>query len=37
MESSSRPELWLDRWWPLFVIAFGVIFVTVLVTFHPRI
>jgi hypothetical protein len=34
--SSSR-ELWLDRWWPLLVILYGVLFVTVLVTFSPTI
>jgi hypothetical protein len=33
MSSSSEP--WLDRWWPLFVILYGVLFVTVLVSFSP--
>jgi hypothetical protein len=32
--SSSR-ELVLDRWWPLLVILFGLIFVSVLVSFKP--
>ncbi|MBB5341425.1 steroid 5-alpha reductase family enzyme [Edaphobacter lichenicola] len=32
---SSSAESWVDRWWPLLVILFGVIFVAVLVTFHP--
>jgi len=27
---------WLDRWWPLLLIFFGVLFVTLLVTFSPR-
>jgi hypothetical protein len=33
--SSSSSEVWLDRWWPLLVILFGVIFVSILVSFHP--
>ena len=33
--SASSESSWLDSWWPLLVILFGVIFVTVLVTFHP--
>jgi hypothetical protein len=32
---SSSGEVWLDRWWPLLVILFGVIFVSILVSFHP--
>jgi hypothetical protein len=32
---SSSGEHWLDRWWPLLVILYGVLFVTVLVTFSP--
>jgi hypothetical protein len=28
---------WFDRWFPLLVILFGVIFVSVLVSFHPTI
>jgi hypothetical protein len=34
---SSSNERWLDRWWPLLVILYGVLFVTVLVTFSPTI
>jgi hypothetical protein len=34
---SSSSERWLDRWWPLLVILYGVLFVTVLVTFSPTI
>jgi len=33
--SSAHPEPWLDRWWPLLVILFGLIFVSALVGFHP--
>jgi hypothetical protein len=36
MSSSSESAFWLDTWWPLFVILFGVIFVTVLVSFSPH-
>jgi len=25
----------LDTWWPVLLILFGVIFVTILVSFHP--
>lgn len=32
---SVSTERWLDRWWPLLVILYGVIFITVLVTFSP--
>ena len=35
MSSSIQSERWLDRWWPLLVILFGVIFVSILVTFSP--
>jgi steroid 5-alpha reductase family enzyme len=35
MSSSVESISWVDRWWPLLVILFGVIFVTVLVTFNP--
>jgi hypothetical protein len=35
MSSSSESSSWLDSWWPLLVILFGVIFVAALVMFHP--
>jgi hypothetical protein len=35
MSSSSEPGWWLDRWWPLLVILFGVLFVSILVSFKP--
>jgi hypothetical protein len=35
MSSSSESESWMDRWWPLLVILYGVFFITVLVTFSP--
>jgi hypothetical protein len=35
MSSSSESAFWLDRWWPLLVILYGVIFVSILVTFSP--
>jgi len=35
MSSSSHAEPWVERWWPLLVIGFGLVFVTVLATFHP--
>jgi steroid 5-alpha reductase family enzyme len=35
MSSSTESESWLDSWWPLLVILFGLIFVAILVTFKP--
>jgi hypothetical protein len=35
MESSSDAGWWLDRWFPLLVILFGLIFVSILVSFKP--
>ncbi len=35
MSSSHEKPFWLDTWWPLFVILFGVIFVLFIVLFHP--
>lgn len=35
MSSSSHDSVWLDEWWPLLVILFGVIFVAFLVSFKP--
>jgi hypothetical protein len=32
---SSQKDSWLDRWWPLLLIIFGVACVTLLVVFHP--
>ena len=36
MSSSSQTESWMDRWWPLLLIVFGLIFVTLLTTFRQR-
>jgi len=35
MSSSHEKEFWLEQWWPLFVIGFGTIFVSILVSFKP--
>jgi hypothetical protein len=35
MSASNGSESWLDRWWGLLLITFGLIFVSVLVSFHP--
>lgn len=35
MSSSNESVFWLDRWWPLLLILFGVAFVTLLTTFAP--
>jgi hypothetical protein len=32
---SASSESGLDTWWPVLLILFGGLFVTVLVTFHP--
>ncbi len=36
-QHQHHEEFWLDTWWPLFVILFGIIFVSVLVSFKPGI
>jgi hypothetical protein len=33
--SSHQSEPWIDTWWPALVIAFGLLFVTLLVSFKP--
>jgi hypothetical protein len=33
--SEAHEAHWLDTWWPLLVIVFGLIFVSCLVSFHP--
>ncbi len=33
---SHKSEAWIDRWWPLFVILFGVVFVLILDNFAPK-
>ena len=35
MSSSEKREYWLDQWWPLFVIVFGILFVSILVSWKP--
>jgi len=35
MSLASERESWVDRWWPLLLILFGVLFVSILVTFKP--
>lgn len=37
MSSPNESGSWLDRWWQLLVILFGLIFVTFLVSFSPTI
>jgi hypothetical protein len=33
--SSSRKSSWLDRWWPLLLILFGLTFISTLAFFSP--
>jgi hypothetical protein len=35
--SSHQSEPWIDTWWPVLVITFGIIFVAFLVSFKPTI
>ncbi len=35
-EHHHEEASWLDRWWPLLVIVFGVTFISTLVFFHPQ-
>jgi steroid 5-alpha reductase family enzyme len=37
MSLATERESWVDRWWPLLVIGFGLVFVSVLVSFKPGI
>ncbi len=36
MSSSNESVSWLDNWFPLLVILFGIIFVVFLVSFSPK-
>ena len=36
MSASHNPSHWMDTWWPLFVILYGIIFVACLVCFNPH-
>ena len=33
--SETAKGAWMDTWWPLFVVVFGLIFVSCLVFFKP--
>lgn len=35
MSSSGKSEPWFDRWFPLLVILFGLLFLAFLVSFKP--
>ena len=35
MSLSSERKSWFDRWFPLLVILFGLLFVSILVSFKP--
>jgi hypothetical protein len=35
MSSGNHTDKWIDRWWPLLLIAFGATFIGTLVFFHP--
>lgn len=35
MSTTHNSTHWMDTWWPLLLILFGVIFVAFLVSFHP--
>jgi len=35
MSLASERVSWVDRWWPALVIGFGLVFVSVLVSFKP--
>jgi len=34
--SAHESKSWIDTWWPLLVILFGVLFISTLVFFHPH-
>jgi hypothetical protein len=33
--AAHESHSFFDRWWPVLVIAYGILFVTLLVSFHP--
>jgi hypothetical protein len=33
--SNLHKASWLDRWWPLLLVAFGTTFIATLALFHP--
>ena len=35
MSSSHKSGSWLDRWWPLLLILFGMTFIATLALFSP--
>ena len=35
MSVSSKQGAWLDRWWPLLLIVFGLVFLATLAFFQP--
>ncbi len=35
MSASHETLSWFERWWPLAVILYGLLFITMLVTFSP--
>lgn len=35
MSTSEEKDSWLERWWPLFVILYGVVFVLIIDNFAP--
>jgi hypothetical protein len=36
MSSSNHSLSWMETWWPLGVILFGLTFLTILVSFNPH-
>jgi hypothetical protein len=37
MSASNDSRTWLDRWWLVLVILFGLIFVAVIANFSPKV
>ena len=35
MDTSNKPEPFFSRWWQTLVILFGLLFLTLILTFHP--
>ena len=34
--ASHAPNLWIDIWWPVFVIGFGATFVAIICSWNPK-
>jgi hypothetical protein len=36
MSGSGHSESWLEKWWGVLVVGYGLLFLSLLIFFHPR-